>query len=276
MLRQPVRSEARQVGGATRRNDLDLLRALVVGLVFFHSAVIFGPGEFSVKAGAEYPLAAVFLAFGATWGMPLLFVIWGIGRPVRDGPPVVPGLPAGILAGPPARPGAAGPAAGAPADGAAGRVAGPARWPPAAGAAAGRRGGPAGQRDRPRRLERRQLRAVPRLRVPGRRRPTDRPGVPAPVPGRHDPRRAAPGGRRRGVRGGDPLIAMDLPAMGSGCSRAPPDGPGWWPSWGWPAAGAPDPGLRAPRPRCAAWASRSTTPCRPSTCSTRWPDTSSA
>ena len=31
---------------------------------------------------------------------------------------------------------------------------------------------------------------------------------------------------------------------------------------------APDPGLRAPRPRCAAWASRSTTPCRPSTCST--------
>ena len=26
---------------------------------------------------------------------------------------------------------------------------------------------------------------------------------------------------------GDPLIAMDLPAMGSGCSRAPPDGPGW-------------------------------------------------
>ena len=80
MLRQPVRSEARQVGGATRRSDLDLLRALVVvGLVFFHSAVIFGPGEFPVKAGAEYPLAGVFLAFGATWGMPLLFVISGIG-----------------------------------------------------------------------------------------------------------------------------------------------------------------------------------------------------
>ena len=80
MLRQPVRSEARRVGGPTRRSDLDLLRALVVvGLVFFHSAVIFGPGEFPVKAGAEYPLAGVFLAFGATWGMPLLFVISGIG-----------------------------------------------------------------------------------------------------------------------------------------------------------------------------------------------------
>jgi peptidoglycan/LPS O-acetylase OafA/YrhL len=63
-----------------RRADLDVLRALVVvGLVFFHSAVIFGPGEFPVKAGAEYPLAAVFLAFGATWGMPLLFVISGMG-----------------------------------------------------------------------------------------------------------------------------------------------------------------------------------------------------
>jgi glucans biosynthesis protein C len=80
LLRQPVRTEARQVGDATRRSELDRLRALVVvGLVFFHSAVIFGPGEFPVKAGAEYPLAAVFLAFGATWGMPLLFVISGIG-----------------------------------------------------------------------------------------------------------------------------------------------------------------------------------------------------
>jgi peptidoglycan/LPS O-acetylase OafA/YrhL len=66
--------------GPGRRADLDVLRALVVvGLVFFHSAVIFGPGEFPVKAGAEYPLAAVFLAFGATWGMPLLFVISGMG-----------------------------------------------------------------------------------------------------------------------------------------------------------------------------------------------------
>jgi hypothetical protein len=50
-----------------------------VGLVFFHSAVIFGPGEFPVKADTEHLSATVFLAFGATWGMPLLFVISGMG-----------------------------------------------------------------------------------------------------------------------------------------------------------------------------------------------------
>ncbi len=63
-----------------RRGELDLLRALVVvGLVFFHSAVIFGAGEFPVKAAAEYRVATVLLAFGATWGMPLLFTISGMG-----------------------------------------------------------------------------------------------------------------------------------------------------------------------------------------------------
>jgi glucan biosynthesis protein C len=63
-----------------RRAELDVLRALVVvGLVFFHSAVIFGAGEFPVKAETEQPLATVFIAFGATWGMPLLFTISGMG-----------------------------------------------------------------------------------------------------------------------------------------------------------------------------------------------------
>jgi peptidoglycan/LPS O-acetylase OafA/YrhL len=63
-----------------RRGDLDALRALVVvGLVFFHSAVIFGAGEFPVKAPVEHRLATVLVAFGATWGMPLLFVISGMG-----------------------------------------------------------------------------------------------------------------------------------------------------------------------------------------------------
>lgn len=65
---------------AARRGELDLLRALVVvGLVFFHSAVIFGAGEFPVKAETEHLVATVFLAFGATWGMPLLFTISGMG-----------------------------------------------------------------------------------------------------------------------------------------------------------------------------------------------------
>ena len=63
-----------------RRGELDLLRALVVaGLVFFHTAVIFGAGEFPVKAAAENRVATVLLAFGATWGMPLLFLVSGMG-----------------------------------------------------------------------------------------------------------------------------------------------------------------------------------------------------
>jgi glucan biosynthesis protein C len=64
----------------TRRGELDLLRALVVvGLVFFHTAVIFGAGEFPIKAATENRVATVFLGFGATWGMPLLFLISGMG-----------------------------------------------------------------------------------------------------------------------------------------------------------------------------------------------------
>lgn len=63
-----------------RRGELDLLRALVVvGLVFFHTAVIFGAGAFPVKAATENRAATVFRAFGATWGMPLLFLISGMG-----------------------------------------------------------------------------------------------------------------------------------------------------------------------------------------------------
>ena len=64
----------------TRRDELDLLRALVVvGLVFFHTAVIFGAGEFPIKAATENRVATVFLGFGAAWGMPLLFLISGMG-----------------------------------------------------------------------------------------------------------------------------------------------------------------------------------------------------
>jgi glucans biosynthesis protein C len=63
-----------------RRGELDALRALVVvGLVFFHTAVIFGAGEFPVKAEAENRVVTVLIAFGATWGMPLLFLISGMG-----------------------------------------------------------------------------------------------------------------------------------------------------------------------------------------------------
>jgi surface polysaccharide O-acyltransferase-like enzyme len=76
----PVRSASSAGYPPARRGELDLLRTLVVlGLVFFHTAVIFGAGEFPVKAAAENRAATVFLGFGATWGMPLLFVISGMG-----------------------------------------------------------------------------------------------------------------------------------------------------------------------------------------------------
>jgi surface polysaccharide O-acyltransferase-like enzyme len=75
----PSRPAAPARPGA-RRGELDLLRALVVvGLVLFHTTVIFGAGEFPVKAARESAVATAFLAFGATWGMPLLFVISGMG-----------------------------------------------------------------------------------------------------------------------------------------------------------------------------------------------------
>ena len=78
--RVAVEGGARVERPPARRGELDVLRALVVvGLVFFHSAVIFGAGELPVKAAAEHPVATVFLAFGATWGMPLLFTISGMG-----------------------------------------------------------------------------------------------------------------------------------------------------------------------------------------------------
>jgi surface polysaccharide O-acyltransferase-like enzyme len=72
--------EPRVAAAAARRGELDALRALVVvGLVFFHSAVIFGAGEFPVKSAAENRVVTVLIAFGATWGMPLLFLISGMG-----------------------------------------------------------------------------------------------------------------------------------------------------------------------------------------------------
>jgi surface polysaccharide O-acyltransferase-like enzyme len=76
----PARPAGRAEHAPARRGELDLLRALVVvGLVFFHSAVIFGAGELAVKAEQENRVVTVLLGFGATWGMPLLFVISGMG-----------------------------------------------------------------------------------------------------------------------------------------------------------------------------------------------------
>ena len=63
-----------------RRRDLDLMRMfVVVGLVFFHSARIFDTGDFYVKNEPTSDLVDAAIGFAATWGMPLLFVIAGMG-----------------------------------------------------------------------------------------------------------------------------------------------------------------------------------------------------
>jgi peptidoglycan/LPS O-acetylase OafA/YrhL len=63
-----------------RRRDLDLMRmCVVVGLVFFHSARIFDSGDFYVKNEPTSDLVSAAVSFAATWGMPLLFVIAGMG-----------------------------------------------------------------------------------------------------------------------------------------------------------------------------------------------------
>lgn len=66
--------------GRSRRSELDLLRALVVvGLVFFHSARVFDSGAFYVKNDPPSELVDAVIAFASVWGMPLLFVIAGVG-----------------------------------------------------------------------------------------------------------------------------------------------------------------------------------------------------
>jgi glucan biosynthesis protein C len=66
---------------AARRPELDVMRALVVaGLVVFHSAVVFAAGtSWFVKDPRPAIGFTVFLLWGSLWGMPLLFVVSGMG-----------------------------------------------------------------------------------------------------------------------------------------------------------------------------------------------------
>ncbi len=66
---------------AGRRPELDVVRALVVaGLVVFHSAVVFAAGaSWFVKDPRPSVGFTVFLLWGSLWGMPLLFLVSGMG-----------------------------------------------------------------------------------------------------------------------------------------------------------------------------------------------------
>ena len=64
----------------SRRRDLDLMRMfVVVGLVFFHSARVFDTGDFYVKDEPTSEVVSIGISFAALWGMPLLFVVAGMG-----------------------------------------------------------------------------------------------------------------------------------------------------------------------------------------------------
>ncbi|MFJ8595219.1 acyltransferase family protein [Streptomyces sp. NPDC093598] len=64
-----------------RRPELDAIRVLVVvGLIFFHSALVFATeGDFYVTNSETTEVVTVIAGFGVVWAMPLLFLISGLG-----------------------------------------------------------------------------------------------------------------------------------------------------------------------------------------------------
>ncbi|MER6945273.1 acyltransferase [Nonomuraea sp. NPDC000554] len=64
-----------------RRPELDALRTLVVvGLVFFHSALVFDTrDDYYVKNAETTGVTTVLAGLGVIWAMPLLFVVAGLG-----------------------------------------------------------------------------------------------------------------------------------------------------------------------------------------------------
>ncbi|MFK4186055.1 acyltransferase family protein [Streptomyces sparsogenes] len=74
-------SEPERPASARRRSELDTLRALVVlGLVFFHAALVFDPDDdFYVKNAETTGAITVLAGFGVVWAMPMLFLVAGLG-----------------------------------------------------------------------------------------------------------------------------------------------------------------------------------------------------
>ncbi|MGC9541472.1 acyltransferase family protein [Streptomyces sp. UG1] len=66
---------------APRRSELDALRVLVVlGLVFFHSGLVFSPDDdFYVKNAETTDAVTVLAGLAVVWAMPMLFLIAGLG-----------------------------------------------------------------------------------------------------------------------------------------------------------------------------------------------------
>jgi peptidoglycan/LPS O-acetylase OafA/YrhL len=76
-----TRAEPAQGPLPERRPELDAIRMLVViGLVFFHSALVFAADDdFYVKNAETTEAIMIIAGFGVVWAMPLLFLISGLG-----------------------------------------------------------------------------------------------------------------------------------------------------------------------------------------------------
>lgn len=69
---------ARTSAKPERRRELDAMGMLiVVGLVFFHTAQIFGGSDMYVQNEPPSMVALAFVAFASLWGMPLMFLMAG-------------------------------------------------------------------------------------------------------------------------------------------------------------------------------------------------------
>ena len=66
---------------APRRGELDALRVLVVlGLVFFHAALVFATeGDYYVQNAETTEVITILAGFAVVWAMPVLFLVAGLG-----------------------------------------------------------------------------------------------------------------------------------------------------------------------------------------------------
>lgn len=70
----------RASAGRQRAPELDFVRAaLVAGVLVFHAVHVFDPLDFYVKSDAEWDALVPLILFASLWGMPLFFLLAGMG-----------------------------------------------------------------------------------------------------------------------------------------------------------------------------------------------------
>jgi glucans biosynthesis protein C len=73
----PASDVFRAVASGTSRAINGARAALILGLIVFHTARVFDPSNFYVKAPVQIDAVAPLILFGVVWGMPLFFLIAG-------------------------------------------------------------------------------------------------------------------------------------------------------------------------------------------------------